>query len=70
MSDDRDYDLDAEYLYPSDADVLDISGSGDEIRIRLAVPDPETGEGLVLEAVVESVEKGDFELPLDDDRYD
>lgn len=63
--------LDAEYLYPSDADVLDISNSEDGgIRLRLAVPDPETGDGLVLEASVDSVEKGDFELPLDDDRYD
>lgn len=70
MADDPDYDLDAEYLYPSDADVLDISPSDDGIRIRLAVPDPETGKGLVLEAVVESIEEGDFELPLDDDRYD
>ncbi len=70
MADEPEYDLDAEYLYPSDADVLDISSSEDGIRIRLAVPDPETGDGLVLETVVESVEKGDFELPLDDDRYD
>ena len=63
--------LDAESLYPSDADVLDISNSEDGgIRLRLAVPDPETGDGLVLEASVDSVEKGDFELPLDDDRYD
>ncbi len=70
MADDNEYDLDAEYLYPSDADVLEIFESNGEVRIRLAVPDPETGDGLVVEAVVESVEKGDFELPLDDDRYD
>lgn len=70
MAGNTDFDLDSEFLYPSDADVLDISAADDGIRIRLAVPDPETGEGLVLEAVVESVEEGDFELPLDDDRYD
>jgi len=70
MADNTDFDLDPEFLYPSDADVLDISAADDGIRIRLAVPDPETGEGLVLEAVVESVEEGDFELPLGDDRYD
>jgi hypothetical protein len=70
MADNTDFDLDAEYLYPSDADVLDISPSADGIRIRLAVPDPETGDGLVLEATVDSIEEGDFELPLDDDRYD
>lgn len=63
--------LDAEYLYPSDADVLEISNSEDGgSRIRLAVPGPETGQGIVLEATVDSVEKGEFELPLDDDRYD
>lgn len=70
MTDGPDYDLDAEYLYPSDADVLEISPSPDGIRVKFAVPDPETGDGLVLEALVESIEKGDFELPLDDDRYD
>jgi hypothetical protein len=70
MADDPTVDLDAEFLYPSDADVLDISDSEGGIRVRLAVPDPETGVGLVLEAVVESVEEGDFEFPLDDDRYD
>jgi hypothetical protein len=64
-------DLDAEYLYPSDADVLDISNDGDGgIRVTFAVPDPETGDGLVLEATVDSVEAGDFELPLDDEYYD
>ena len=57
-------------MYPSDADVLDISEDEGGTRVRLAVPDPETGEALVLEAVVESVEEGDFEFPLDDDRYD
>ena len=43
-------DIDAEFLYPSDADVLDISNDGDGVRVRLAVPDPETGDGLVFEA--------------------
>ncbi|WP_181692053.1 hypothetical protein [Natronomonas sp. LN261] len=62
--------LDAEYLYPSDADVLDISNDDGEIRVRFVVPDPETGDGLVLEAVVESIEEADFELPLDDEYYD
>lgn len=62
--------LDADYLYPSDADVLDISSDGDGIRVRFVVPDPETGDGLTLEATVESAEEGDFELPLDDEYYD
>ncbi|MEF8778619.1 MAG: hypothetical protein V5A36_06895 [Natronomonas sp.] len=70
MADNPPSDLDAEFLYPSDADVLDIFESDDGICVRFAVPDPETGTGLVLEAVVESIEEGDFEFPLDDDRYD
>jgi hypothetical protein len=63
-------ELDAEFLYPSDADVLDISNDDGDILVRLAVPDPETGEGLELTARVESIEEGDFELPLDDELYD
>ncbi|MGM0717795.1 MAG: hypothetical protein ACQET5_11625 [Halobacteriota archaeon] len=63
--------LDAEYLYPSDADILEISNDdGGRIRVRFAVPDPETGEGLVLDAVIERIEKGEFERPLDDERYE
>ena len=73
MSQDSDpvTELDAEYLYPSDADVISISNDEDGgIRVRFVVPDPDTGEGLVLEATVESVEEGDFEFPLDDEIYD
>jgi hypothetical protein len=67
---DPNVDLDAEFLYPSDADVLGISNDDGGIIVRLAVPHPETGEGLELTARVESIEEGDFELPLDDERYD
>lgn len=70
MTDEYDSDLDAEYLYPSDADVLEISQAPDGIRVKFAVPDPESGAGLVLDALVESIQEGDFELPLDDDMYE
>ncbi|CCQ35605.1 uncharacterized protein Nmlp_1401 [Natronomonas moolapensis 8.8.11] len=60
-------DIDAEFLCPSDTDVRN---DGDGIRVRLAVPDSETGDGLVFETAVESVETVDFELPLDDEHYD
>ena len=65
-----DHDLDAEYLYPSDADVLDIYDGEGGLRVTLAIACPECGEALSLDASVETVEEGDFELPLDDDLYD
>ena len=64
------HDLDAEYLYPSDADVLDIYADEGGIRVTLAIACPECGEPLSLDAPVERVEEGDFELPLDDELYD
>ena len=67
----HEHDLDPEYLYPSDADVLDIYGGEDgDLRVTLAIPCPECGEALSLDAGVDSVEEGDFELPLDDELYD
>ena len=69
MSDD--YDIDPEFLYPSDADVLDISeGDDGKVHVRFVVPSPDTGDALELDAVVESVEESDTELPLDDELYD
>ena len=38
--------------------------------MALAIPCPECGTGLELDASVETVAEGEFELPLDDDRYD
>lgn len=65
-----DHDVEAEFLYPSDADVLDIAEAGGDIRVTFAVPCPDCGTGLSLEATVGRVTEGDFELPLDDERYD
>ena len=67
----HEHDLDPEYLYPSDADVLDLyAGDDGELRMTLAMPCPECGDPLALDASVDSVEEGDFDLPLDDELYD
>lgn len=65
-----DHELDAEYLYASDADVLSIEDADGEVRVTLALPCPNCGQALSLESTVDSVEEGDFDLPLDDKRYD
>ena len=64
-----DHDLDADYLYPVDFDVLDVY-EDDGLRVSLAVPCPECGQALELDAEIDAVEEGNFELPLDDDLYD
>lgn len=66
------HDLDAEYLYPSDVDVLELQGQGGDLVIRFALPCPECGQALELEAGVEHIEESDLNLPLDDaeDVYD
>ena len=64
-----DHDLDAEYLYPGDVDVLDVYEE-DGVVVALAVACPDCGTALRLGAPVESVEEADFELPLDDELYD
>lgn len=67
------HDLDAEYLYPVDVEVLDVvdSASG-EIQVELALPCPECDQPLKLTMDVASVEETELSLPLDDaeDVYD
>lgn len=67
-----DHDLDAEYLYPSDAQILAIDEEGGQLRFVIAVPCPDCGQALKLTAPVETVEETSLELPLDDpeDVYD
>lgn len=65
-----DHELDAEYIYPSDADILSIKDDAGDLRVTLALPCPDCGEALSLGATVDSVEEGDFDLPLDDEMYD
>ncbi|PSP41376.1 hypothetical protein BRC63_04255 [Halobacteriales archaeon QH_10_70_21] len=64
------HEVEAEYLYPSDTDVLNIEAEAGDVVVTLAAPCPECGTGLAIEATVETVEDGDFELPLDDELYD
>lgn len=66
------HEIDAEYLYPSDVEVLDLQGRDGTIRIRVAIPCPECGQALELTNIVEDIEESDLDLPLDDaeDVYD
>ena len=70
MSDECTHELDAEYVYPSDVDVLATANDGEGVVFTLALPCPEYGVALGGGAGSESVVEGDFELPLDDSRYD
>ncbi|WP_411714641.1 hypothetical protein [Natronomonas sp.] len=65
-----DHELDAEFLHPSDADVLEIADHDGGLQVKFALACPECGHSLVLESAVESVEEGEFDLPLDDELYD
>lgn len=69
-----DHPLDAEYLYPSDAVVLDLyddPGTG-SLALRIAVPCPDCDATLELTAPVEEVGETDMEIPIEDtkDAYD
>lgn len=65
-----DHELSGEYLYPSDADVLALEAGDAGLVIRFALPCPECGQALELEAGVSEVTESDLELPLDDEWYD
>jgi hypothetical protein len=64
--------LDAEFLYPSDAAVVDLFDRDGELAIRLALPCPECGETIELTAEVGAAREADYELPLEDaeEQYD
>ena len=70
MSDECTHELDAEYIYPSDIDVLETENDGKDVVFTLALPCPECGTALEVRARSESIVEGDFELPLDDSLYD
>jgi hypothetical protein len=67
---DHEHELSAEYLYASDAEVLDIYESDDTLQVDVAVICPECSETLNLQATVEKVTSSGVELPLDEDYYD
>ena len=70
MSDERAHDLDAEFIYPSDVDVLETGSERGDLVFTLALPCPECGTALKVETRSEPVVEGDFELLLDDSLYD
>ncbi|WP_424004619.1 hypothetical protein ACOZ4I_07850 [Haloarcula salina] len=67
---DHEHELSAEYLYPSDADVLDIYESGESLMVDVAVICPECSDTLALTATVGSVTESTVDLPLDEEYYD
>lgn len=68
----HDHDPDAEYLYPSDAEVLELYNEDDSLAIRFALPCPDCDKTLELTATVDTIGETELEVPLDDaeDRYD
>jgi hypothetical protein len=68
----HEHDLDAGYLHPSDAEVLDLYREDGALRVRLLVPCTDCDRPLELDTAVESVETADLEYPVDDaaDPYD
>jgi phage terminase large subunit GpA-like protein len=68
----HDHHPNAEFLYPSDAEILDLYNEGNSIAIRFALPCPDCDETLELTATVDHIGETDLEIPLDDaeDRYD
>lgn len=68
----HEHELEAEYLSPSDTEVLEITPGESELDLRVAVPCPECGQTLALDAPVASITEIDLELPLEDaeDSYD
>ncbi|MBX0323416.1 hypothetical protein EGH21_10285 [Halomicroarcula sp. F13] len=67
---DHEHELAAEYLYPADADVLDIYERDGSLYVEVATVCPECSETLALTAPVESARETEVDLPIDDDYYD
>lgn len=69
-----DHTLSAEYLYPSDAVVLDLYDDPEyeSVAVRFAVPCPECDATLELIAPVDEIGETDLEIPLEDteEEYD
>ena len=62
--------LDPEFVHPGDVDVIGVADDGDGVYFKLALPCPECSAPLEVHAGVDEVQEGEFELPLDDARYD
>lgn len=68
----HEHELEAEYLSRSDTEILEIELGEQGLQLRVAVPCPECGQTLALDAPVSSISEIDLELPLEDaeDSYD
>lgn len=62
----RDIDVEAEYLHPADAQILDLYEDDGDLWIEFAVPETDGDATYKLEARVERATETDLELPLDD----
>lgn len=63
----HEHDIDGQYLAPSDGEVLDVYGTGDDFTIEVVVPCPECDQALeVTFSSPTAVEESDIEFPLDD----
>jgi len=67
---DHEHELSADYLYPADAEVLNIYEQDGWLYIDVATVCPECSQTLELAAPVTQVTETDIDLPLDDDYYD
>lgn len=68
----HEHELEAEYLSPTDAEILEIEAGEQGLQLHVAVPCPECGQTLALDAPVSAISEIDLELPLEDaeDSYD
>lgn len=68
----HDHELEAEYLSPSDAELLEVAPGDGGLELSVAVFCPECGQTLALDAPVAESSEIDLELPLEDaeDSYD
>lgn len=68
----HEHDLDAAYIYPSDAEVTAVENGPDGLVLTALVPCPECEEAVEVTATVTEAADTDIEYPLEDveDYYD
>lgn len=69
---DHEHELEAEYLSPADATILDVYQADESLFIDVVVPCPTCSDPLRASARVREIVDADVEFPLDDsdDVYD